>query len=163
MTRSLLLIGFLIVLVVGAMLGILPAFAADISGPARIIDGDTIDIGKSRIRLHGIDAPEGKQTCLIEARTYQCGEMAAMALANLIGTHWLDCSERDRDQYGRTVAVCYLAGRSIDINREMVRQGWALAYRRYSRDYLGVEAEAKAARAGIWAGAFQAPWEWRQR
>lgn len=140
-----------------------PASAAEIAGHARIIDGDTIDVGTVRVRLHGIDAPEGRQTCQIEARTYQCGEMAAMALANLIGTHWVDCIERDRDQYGRTVAVCYLAGRTIDVNREIVRQGWALAYRQFSRDYVDAEAEAKQARAGMWAGTFQPPWEYRRR
>ncbi len=75
----------------------------------------------------------------------------------------LQCSPRDRDRYGRTVAVCYLAGRTIDINRKMVRQGWALAYRQYSRDYVVVEAEAKAALAGMWSGSFQAPWEYRRK
>ncbi len=53
---------------------------ADITGPARIIDGDTIDIAGERIRLHGIDAPESGQTCVADGVTWPCGQSATAAL-----------------------------------------------------------------------------------
>ena len=132
---------------------------ADISGRPRVIDGDTIDIAGNRIRLHGIDAPETQQTCQKESREYSCGTQATFALAALIEEHWLRCEEKDLDRYGRVVAVCF-AG-PYDINAAMVRDGWALAYRRYSTAYVELEEQAKAAQRGLWSGKFVVPWEWR--
>ncbi len=138
-----------------------PALAwADITGKVRIIDGDTLEVGGKRVRLFGIDAPEAKQRCTAEGKEWRCGEEATFALAYETAEHWLTCKEKDRDRYGRIVAVCYMGPHNL--NALMVRKGWALAYRRYSTDYVGEEAEARAARAGIWRGEFMAPWEWRQ-
>jgi len=133
---------------------------ADPSGPARVIDGDTIDISGQRIRLHGIDTPEAKQTCQREALVWLCGAAATKALRELIGGAWVACSQRDKDRYGRVVAVCRANG--IALNAAMVRSGMALAYRKYSDDYTGQEGAAKAARRGLWAGQFIPPWEWRR-
>ncbi|MCH8236788.1 MAG: thermonuclease family protein, partial [Proteobacteria bacterium] len=114
-----------------------------------------------RIRLHGIDAPEAKQTCIDgEGKEWRCGQEATFALANLIGDHWITCKGDKRDRYGRLIAVCY-AG-DYDLNAKMVRQGWALAYRRYSMDYVDAEAAAKEAGVGMWRGEFITPWEWRK-
>ena len=126
------------------------------SGAVRVTDGDTLRIGDSRIRLHGIDAPERGQSCDgADGRRYRCGEEATAALTRLIGNARPDCVERDRDRYGRSVAVCSVAGR--DLNRAMVAEGWALAYTRYARDYEGDEAAARRARRGVWQGAFERP------
>ena len=138
-----------------------PTYAADLKGKPRIIDGDTIEIAGERIRLHGIDAPETKQTCQKNDGTeYRCGEMATFALAEIIETHWITCKGETVDRYKRRIATCY-AG-PYDINAEMVRRGWALAYRRYSKQYIGAEQEALSAKRGIWSGAFVKPWEWRR-
>lgn len=145
-----------------AVLALAPiaAQAAEIAGTATVIDGDTIEIHGTRIRLHGIDAPESRQSCRRADRAWRCGQQAALAVSDFIGRRTVRCDPRDRDRYGRVVAVCYVAG--VDLNAWMVRQGWALAYRRYSRDYVPAEAEAAHDRAGIWAGSFISPWEWRR-
>jgi len=145
-----------------AQRAIQPTFTT-LKGRPRIIDGDTIELSGRKIRLHGIDAPEAKQTCTREGKEWRCGQKATWALARIIEEHWVTCKPRDTDRYGRIVAVCYMAEGQIDINGLMVEQGWALAYRRYSEDYIGRETEAKAAGAGIWAGKFMKPWEWRRK
>ena len=74
--------------------------------------------------------------------------------------HWVTCKEKDRDRYRRIVAVCFMG--THDFNAMMVRQGWALAYRRYSMDYVDEEREARKAGAGLWRGEFVPPWKWRR-
>jgi endonuclease YncB( thermonuclease family) len=132
---------------------------AEVIGQASVIDGDTIEIHGDRIRLHGIDAPESSQTCSQRGETWRCGAVAAHALDRLIGERAVRCQETDRDRYGRIVAVCMAGG--VDINRWMVANGWAMAYRRYSEDYVSAERQARVHREGIWASEFTPPWEWR--
>ena len=130
------------------------------TGPARVIDGDTLDVGGVRIRLHGIDAPESEQSCLAGGRRWSCGREAARALSGRIGGRSVACEERDRDRYGRVVAVCSASGR--DLNAWMVEEGWAFAYRRYSTAYVAEESGARAARRGVWRGEVVLPWDWRK-
>ena len=132
----------------------------NVSGRAVVIDGDDIEVSGSRIRLYGIDAPESRQTCLAGGQRWACGEQATRELTDRIGSRTVTCEERDRDSYGRIVAVCQLAGQ--DLNAWLVAQGWALAYRQYSQSYVDEEAVARAARRGIWRGNFVAPWDWRR-
>jgi endonuclease YncB( thermonuclease family) len=137
------------------------AVAADaIKGQATVIDGDTIEIHGQRFRLHGIDAPESKQTCFAGGKSYRCGQQAALALSDKINRKLVSCDERDRDRYKRIVAVC--SSGSVDLNGWLVFQGWAVAYRRYSKDYVGEEETAKAQGVGIWSGEFVLPWDWRR-
>jgi endonuclease YncB( thermonuclease family) len=137
------------------------AGAADLTGRASVIDGDTIEIHGQRIRLFGIDAPESRQTCEAAGQTYRCGQQAALALADHVGQRTVACEQRDIDRYGRIVAVCRVDGE--DIGAWMVSQGWALAYSRYSRDYFDEELAARANRRGMWRGSFMRPWLWRER
>lgn len=125
-----------------------------------VIDGDTIEIRGERIRFHGIDAPESRQTCVARGQVWRCGRKAAIALADFIGRSPVRCEKRGTDRYGRTIAACHVRG--DDVEQWMVLNGWALAYRRYSRDYVAHEQAAQAAHAGIWRGEFVPPWEWRQ-
>ena len=134
--------------------------SADVAGQASVIDGDTIEIHGTRIRLHGIDAPESGQICMADGAQWRCGQQAALALDARIGGRPVVCSERDIDRYGRTVGVCNAGGE--DLNAWMVAEGWALAYRKYSTDYVEEEAAAQAAGVGIWRGEFVAPWDWRR-
>jgi endonuclease YncB( thermonuclease family) len=149
-----------IILIALAMM-ISGAASADIIGRASVIDGDTIEIRGQRIRLHGIDAPEKGQPCFdASGRPWRCGPAAANALDDLIGVSPVACHEHDVDRYGRTVAACAVRGE--DIGEWLVRSGNAMAYRRYSGDYVPAEQEAKNAKRGIWAGTAQPPWEWRK-
>ncbi len=132
-----------------------------LQGTVSVIDGDTLDLHGQRIRLHGIDAPESKQTCTREGETWRCGQAAALALAERIGRQSVACEQRDIDRYKRIVAICRLGAE--DLNAWMVRSGWAMAYRQYSKDYIDDEMMARDAKAGIWTGEFQAPWDWRRK
>ena len=144
-----------------ATLGGDPALAADISGTPRIVDGDTLYLNGTKIRLHGIDAPETRQECQDkDDASYLCGEASTEALRALVGSQPVRCENDKKDKYNRVLAVCY-AG-NINLNAETVRQGWALAYRRYSEDYVSAEDEAQAAKRGMWVGEFDKPWEWRR-
>ena len=143
----------------GIALGVVPA-RADVSGRATVTDGDTLKIADQRIRLHGIDAPESKQVCKLQGVDWACGKQASQELRNLTRGRAIICEERDRDRYGRTVAVCFDGTR--DLNKAMVLSGMALAYRRYSLDYVEEERAAKTAGNGLWAGRFVPPWEWRR-
>ena len=140
-----------------------PALAgAEIAGKPAIVDGDSLVIAGRLIRLYGIDAPESAQTCHAEGREWACGLEAGFALANLIGTNWVVCIERARDREGQVFAVCHAGGvGGPEVNAWLVSEGWALANRRQSLEYVDRERIAKAARKGLWRGAFTVPWEWR--
>lgn len=133
-----------------------------IVGPAVIVDGDTIRIGDTRIRLWGIDAPERRQSCTMDDGAVSIGEAARDYLTDIIGGRELVCERRDVDRYGRTVARCTVDG--VDVAAAMVTAGWAWAYTRYAGDlYVAQQESAEAAERGLWAGAAvcELPSEWR--
>ena len=149
-----------IVVLVGSNFMFVTLALADIEGKARIVDGDTIVIGEERVRLHGIDAPEQNQTCLVANIDWECGVEATEALERMIAEQKVYCAGEERDLYKRLIAVCYVG--ALNLNRQMVSEGWALVYRRYSNDYSAEEIEARKANRGIWKGGFVAPWDWRK-
>jgi endonuclease YncB( thermonuclease family) len=133
----------------------------DLSGTATALDGDTIKLGEVRIRLHGIDAPEKKQTCSDAAGAeYGCGEAATQRLAKILKSAMVECITKDIDRYDRVVAECYSDG--MNINALLVGEGLAVAYTKYSSDYIEIEVEAKEARLGLWGGNFIQPSRWRK-
>lgn len=151
------------VLVLAAALTAAGSAAAQkrIAGRLKVIDGDSFEIGSVGVRLFGVDAPEGRQSCTRgDGSSWRCGEAAADELRRLAGSREVDCVPRDEDDYGRIVAVCR-AG-NVDLGAAMVRAGLAVAYRRYSDDYVDEEREAQAARRGLWAGEFVRPEEYRR-
>jgi endonuclease YncB( thermonuclease family) len=134
----------------------------DIVGRASVIDGDTIEIQSQRIRIHGIDAPESNQNCLVSGKAWKCGQQAALALSNWIGAANVSCSSVSTDRYKRVVARCSVRGE--DLGLWSVSQGWALDWPQYSRgEYQGAQEQAKAAGVGMWRGTFTEPWIWRQK
>ena len=134
----------------------------DITGAIRVGDGDSIDIGRTRIRFHGIDAVELAQHCKDAAGAdYACGEDAKRTLEDLVRNKTVRCDERHGvDQYGRIAAVCTADG--VDLNAAMVDAGFAVAYRQHSLAYVPNEDRAKAAKKGLWAGSFEMPWDYRR-
>jgi endonuclease YncB( thermonuclease family) len=138
------------------------ADAADITGVPKIREGDQIHIGNSRIRLAGVDAPSTDQLCLnTHGERWTCGVAARDELIKHVeGKPWT-CHVRQTDRRGRIVAHCEVDGE--DIQKWLVASGWALSYARFSHDYDADEKAAREAKAGMWQGAFIAPWDWRAR
>ena len=137
-----------------------------LSGPVtvtRVVDGDSLRSGPLKIRVYGIDAPERKQRCKTGAgKDWDCGVAATRAMQAIIrGSPELHCSLVDVDRYGRLIMRCLAGG--TDIGKALVEQGLAMAYRRYSQDYVTAEHDAKRAERGIWQGRFDAPWDWRKK
>jgi endonuclease YncB( thermonuclease family) len=120
-----------------------------LSGTPQVIDGDTLRIGQTHVRLFGIDAPESREQCVtIEGKVWRCGQDASEQLRRRIGGQEVRCEAVDTDKYRRTVAVCSVAGE--DLQHWMTRQGWARSYPFFSRRYVPDEAAAKRERLGIW-------------
>lgn len=137
-------------------------------GVATVIDGDTIDLatseGKLRVRLHAIDAPEGGQTChSATGNPYPCGEHARTVLSQLLNGQAVTCVQMQKpDRYKRQVARCAADATQLDVGEIMVRNGMALAFRRYGEDYVTAETLARADKIGMWQGVFTPPWDYRR-
>ncbi len=134
---------------------------AAITGQASIIDADTLEIHGERIRLEGIDAPESGQRCYSASnKLYRCGAGAANALDKWIGDATVTCRIDGTDRYSRLLGTCQARG--VDMQEWLVENGYALAYRQYSTQYVAAEQRAASAKAGIWEGRFVNPAEWRK-
>lgn len=151
-----------------AALGGIPAIqdmvvSRSLEGPARVIDGDSLELGGHRVRLHGIDAPELGQRCDDRAgRPFACGERARESLRQLVGDATIRCARRGTDRFQRVLAACRLPDGS-DLGTAMVRSGWAVAYPGDgSAIYRAAETDAARRRAGLWAGGFDRPEAWRR-
>jgi endonuclease YncB( thermonuclease family) len=130
--------------------------AVNQAGIAKVLDGDSLELNGERIRLEGIDAPEFDQMCKTGGKAVACGQEARRRLRELAGSSRLNCKGWQRDKYERLLAVCEAGGKQI--NREMVRSGWAIAYGAYATE----EAEARRTRLGLWAGDFERPQDFRR-
>lgn len=127
----------------------------DLSGAARAADGDTLVLNGEHVRLKGMDAPELAQTCTRDGKDWPCGREAKAALAAALKQGQVACTFSARDDYDRPLALCTVAG--ADLGALLVRQGLAVAFGAYQAE----EAEARAARRGLWAGSFQRPSDYR--
>ena len=141
-----------------------------ISGFAKVVDGDTIKINSKKIRLYGIDAPEKKQKCkktyltisfMSFTKDYMCGEVSMQKLIKKINKQKLNCNILDVDRYKRLIGECFK--RNINLNSWMVSNGYAVAYRKYSKKYVTDEINAKNNKLGIWQGKFEMPWDYRRK
>jgi endonuclease YncB( thermonuclease family) len=130
-------------------------------GTASVIDGDSLRVKRREVRLFGIDAVEHEQMCRRDNEKWACGLEATLALRELAGGKTVQCQDYGRDQYGRTLAVCSVG--KVEINDWLVRQGWAMAYRRYSNKYVESEKAAREARRNIWSGKVEMPETYRHR
>lgn len=149
----------LLVLAIG-LLAASCAMADDIAGKIRVIDGDTMDVAGTRLRLHGIDAPEAGQTCDTEqGQSWACGAWVSREVRGLYQGRTARCRAVDTDRYGRVVARCEVDGQ--DMGAALVANGLAFAYRRYAMDYDLIEKQAAAADRGLWAMRVQNPATYR--
>ena len=136
------------------------AWASEFEGKVRVIDGDTIDVGVIRVRLHGIDAPERDQPCTtLAGQNWSCGDWVTRQVHDRFSGQTARCTTLDIDRYGRTVARCFVKGR--DVAQELVRDGIAYAYRKYADDYVKDEQAAARAERGIHGFALQSPARYR--
>ena len=146
--------------------------AEEISGIPKIIDGDTVHINNYKFRLEGIDAPEMKQQCKKESlkisyilgftfyKDYNCGKISKDKLIAKINGSEIKCVSSSKDRYKRYIATCFKG--EINLNRWMVRNGLAIAYKRYSKKYVTDEEFAKENKLGLWQGKFINPEKWRK-
>ena len=143
------------------------SFALIFEGIPKVIDGDSLEINNNKIRLIGIDAPERKQiskkpyliiSFLNFQTNYECGLVATNQLKKFINNRTIKCTSENKDRYNRYLSTCYL--KKIDINSWLVKNGYAVAFTRYSMIYLNEELYAKNNKIGLWQGTFEKPWEW---
>lgn len=132
----------------------------DLRGPAGVTDADSLLVDGRAVRLEGLDAPEARQTCTRQGAAWPCGQDASAALRLFIGPREVACEARGEDRFGRTLGRCW-AGRE-EINAWLVREGWAVAYTRYSWRYLPQQVLAWWEGRGLWQGSFEAPEDWRR-
>ncbi len=148
------------------------SLAEEIYGIPKIIDGDTVHISKYKIRLEGIDAPEMKQQCkkvffkissiigFTFYKDYYCGVASKKKLVEKIDRSKIKCIYSSKDKYKRFLATCFKD--QINLNKWMVRNGHAIAYKRYSKRYLKDEDFARKNKLGLWQGRFMYPEKWRK-
>ena len=125
-----------------------------------VTDGDTIRIGEERIRFSGIDAPERKQTCIYQEIEFNCGEFSKNLLIEKIADQEVSCIRESIDQYGRTLAECFVGKESL--SSYLVREGYAFAYRKYSDKFIADEEYAQSKGNGMWSMQFLFPWDFRK-
>ena len=127
----------------------------------KIIDGDTINLNNEKIRFTGIDTPELKQTCNKNNEIIYCGIQARQLLINKIGKDKVICIREGKDRYKRTLAECFV--NDLSLSRYLVREGYAFAYRKYSKKFINDEDFAKKNNMGMWSMNFEYPWDWRKK
>ena len=130
------------------------------AGSLKIVDGDTIILNGEKIRFFGIDTPELKQTCLQGDQKVSCGIFAKILLMKKIGNNKLECIREGKDAYKRTLAECFVGGKSL--SSFLVRNGYAFAYRKYSNKFIKDEEFAKTNKLGMWGMTFLYPWDFRK-
>jgi endonuclease YncB( thermonuclease family) len=156
------LAGALAFISIPLLAGELAHSAETLAGRATVIDGDTISIGGTHVRLEGIDAPEASQTCARKwIGSWSCGAAATKELSRLVAGRRVDCEAQGHDKYGRMLGICFVDGR--DINAELVRSGLAWAFVKYSTSYVEAEGEARALKIGIWQAETEPAWVYREK
>ncbi len=150
------LISTKLIFLLGSLLFIPVSFANEI----RVVDGDTVEINGKIFRLHGIDAPEAGQKCArAGGGSWPCGKSAIAAIETQVSSGKVQCNNKGKDEYGRIIGVCSVAGK--DINAWMVANGFAWAFRKFSDDYGKLEDRARSKGKGIWQAETQTAWDFR--
>ena len=130
------------------------------SNEIKIIDGDTIHLNGEKIRFSGIDTPEIKQICTKNNEIIKCGILAREFLIKIIANNKINCIREGKDQYKRTLAECFV--NDLSLSSYLVKNGYAFAYRKYSKKFIADEDFAKSNKHGMWSMEFEYPWDWRK-
>ena len=130
------------------------------SDELKIIDGDTIHLNGEKIRFSGIDTPEIKQTCTKNNEILKCGILAKELLVKIIANNKTNCIREGKDQYKRTLAECFV--NDLSLSSYLVKNGYAFAYRKYSKKFIADEDFARLNKLGMWSMKFEYPWDWRK-
>ena len=137
-----------------------PLWAVEVRGTVRVIDGDTFQVGETRVRLYGLDAPERDQPCTtLSGQSWSCGDWVTRQVRERYDGATARCVAKDRDRYDRLVAQCQINGH--DVGAALVQDGLAYAYRRYAMIYDLQEKEAYVAERGIHGFSLQSPARYR--
>ncbi len=126
----------------------------------KIIDGDTITIDGEKIRFFGIDAPEIDQECKKKGKVIKCGLLAKKVLEDIIANNKPKCIKKGKDKYERTIAECFV--NDISLSKYLVLNGYAFAYKKYSKQHVYHEKRAKILKKGLWSMNFEFPWKFRK-
>lgn len=137
-------------------------WAATVTGPAAIVDGDTIWVASQEVRIYGIDAPETGQKCQLPKGTWNCSNAAIAELTRMVEGKTVHCVGHESDQYGRLIARCSTDG-FPDLGAHLVASGLAWAFIKYSTDYSKLERGPRIKKVGIWQSRTQPAWEYRAR
>ena len=142
---------------------------SSVTGYSKVTDGDTLKIDTFKIRLHGIDAPEKKQLCkraylkimmFTFYEDYSCGQKSTDALIKKINNQKVTCKISNVDYFKRLIGECYQG--KTNLNSWLVSNGYAVAFRKYSKKYVSEENLAKREKKGMWQGKFEMPWDYRK-
>ena len=158
MVREILIFKILILIIIFSNNNL---YGKTIIGKAKVIDGDTIHIRENKIRLYGIDAPESNQECLQDNKKWLCGKDSTEFLKKITHNSIVECRINGIDKYKRYIGICFTNKKNL--NRYIVKNGWAIAYRYYSKDYIDEELIAKKNKKGIWQGEFEEPHKFRKK
>ena len=131
------------------------------SNKIKIIDGDTIYLNGKKIRFSGIDTPEIRQTCIKNNEIVKCGIQARELLVKIISNNNVKCIEEGKDQYKRILAECFV--NDLSLSSYLVKNGYAFAYRKYSKKFIIEEDFARLNKLGMWSMNFEYPWDWRKK
>jgi endonuclease YncB( thermonuclease family) len=132
----------------------------EVVGRASVVAGDVLKVDGTTVRLSGIEGPERAQLCGKDTK-WRCADAAQSALSKVVSGRPVRCRLSGTDREGRPLGRCSID--RVDINADLVRQGYAFAEGGESSRYGAEERDARDAKAGMWVAATQRPAEFRAK
>jgi endonuclease YncB( thermonuclease family) len=148
---------------IASVAGSLPLIGSGtpLKGRGYAVGPDTLRVGGTSVKLAGIEAPESEQRCGRGGNKWRCGAVAETVLSRLVNGRTVSCALSGTDAAGRALGQCSVGQK--DVGAELVRQGYVFADGTFLGRYTGEEYEARAAKAGLWAGDVERPAAYRAK